>query len=818
MAARRDNTTVAVTGARPKREDCGRTKHDSAFSDWKLLNSMTMRCQFADLAAMRNLPALIGPSDWEDYSLGKEGSARYRVHNLPPSSSPGVYELGIAVTRTKSARETRKLNPSNIIIVYTGQADGVRTRLQQYGRSGAHLGNCSSTARANDDSQSTVSHKELGLFREILSRDYSIVFRWAPMNNKGDALGMEAELLKTFDYAWNKGSNGARRPHDILQKLEEASSTAYRVSRTSKKLLPFLQEKGGIRIHGRLPLDTKTVAHAEEENNFFNGIFKFNRSNPRVVLDRSCFNEDETGFCGVYLGNRNICKRPPVKGRKRCAEHKGMKVNAQPWSEVPDQHGITDPGLKNLTFHVEKVKFGSVSLSAGESFTSVICGFIMGDGSSCKRPPVQGRQRCSEHKGRRIVTLNSVSSRNQEINYVQNKGHNISENFQVGKLGLLYSSETCNVRSNTMTVCGVLIGPSDWEDYSLGKEGSARYRVHNLPPSSSPGLYELGTAVTHTKSARETRKLDPSYIIVVYIGQADCVRTRLQQYGRSGAHLGNCFSTARVNDDSQSTCSNKQLGLFREILSRDYSIVFRWAPMNNKGEALRMEALLLNTFDYAWNKGSNGARRPHDILRKIEEASSAAYRVSSTLKKLFPFLQKKVGIRIHGRLPFDTKTAAHAEEENNFFNGIFKFNRSNPRVVLDRSCFNEDETRFCRVYLGNGNICKRPPVKGRKRCAEHKGMKVNARPWSEVPDQHGITDPGLKNLTFHVEKVNFGSVNLSAGESLAPVICGFIMGDGSSCKRPPVQGRKRCSEHKGRRIVTLNFRVKQESRKILCAE
>ncbi|XP_031380973.1 protein EFFECTOR OF TRANSCRIPTION 2 [Punica granatum] len=449
MAARRDNTTVAVTGARPKREDCGRTKHDSAFSDWK---------------------ALIGPSDWEDYSLGKEGSARYRVHNLPPSSSPGVYELGIAVTRTKSARETRKLNPSNIIIVYTGQADGVRTRLQQYGRSGAHLGNCSSTARANDDSQSTVSHKELGLFREILSRDYSIVFRWAPMNNKGDALGMEAELLKTFDYAWNKGSNGARRPHDILQKLEEASSTAYRVSRTSKKLLPFLQEKGGIRIHGRLPLDTKTVAHAEEENNFFNGIFKFNRSNPRVVLDRSCFNEDETGFCGVYLGNRNICKRPPVKGRKRCAEHKGMKVNARPWSEVPDQHGITDPGLKNLTFHVEKVKFGSVSLSAGESFTS--CGFIMGDGSSCKRPPVQGRQRCSEHKGRRIVTLNSVSSRNQEINYVQNKGHNISENFQVGKLGLLYSSETCNVRSNTMTVCGV-----NYDDGTFCTRQPARGRV-----------------------------------------------------------------------------------------------------------------------------------------------------------------------------------------------------------------------------------------------------------------------------------------------------------------------------------------------------
>ncbi|PKI58681.1 hypothetical protein CRG98_020947 [Punica granatum] len=161
MAARRDNSTVAVTGARPKRENCGRTKHDSAFSDWKVL---------------------IGPSDWEDYSLGKEGSARYRVHNLPPSSSPGLYELGTAVTHTKSARETRKLDPSYIIVVYIGQADCVRTRLQQYGRSGAHLGNCFSTARVNDDSQGTCSNKQLGLFREILSRDYSIVFRWAPVS------------------------------------------------------------------------------------------------------------------------------------------------------------------------------------------------------------------------------------------------------------------------------------------------------------------------------------------------------------------------------------------------------------------------------------------------------------------------------------------------------------------------------------------------------------------------------------------------------------------------------------------------------------
>ncbi|XP_058783601.1 uncharacterized protein LOC131658310 [Vicia villosa] len=33
----------------------------------------------------------------------------------------------------------------------------------------------------------------------------------------------------------------------------------------------------------------------------------------------------------------------------------------------------------------------------------------------------------------------------------------------------------------------ILIGPSDWEDYSKGKEGSTRYRIHNLP--ENPGTH-----------------------------------------------------------------------------------------------------------------------------------------------------------------------------------------------------------------------------------------------------------------------------------------------------------------------------------------
>jgi hypothetical protein len=123
----------------------------------------------------------------------------------------------------------------------------------------------------------------------------------------------------------------------------------------------------------------------------------------------------------------------------------------------------------------------------------------------------------------------------------------------------------------------LLIGPSDWQDYFLGKEGASRYRIHNLPTTSGPGLYELGIAVPRSGlSRRDGGKLVRDDIVVVYLGQADNVRTRLQQYGRSGAHLGNTYSTGHVND-SKDDSLQKGLGLFEEIFSRGQSIVYRWA-------------------------------------------------------------------------------------------------------------------------------------------------------------------------------------------------------------------------------------------------
>ncbi|XP_042063598.1 protein EFFECTOR OF TRANSCRIPTION 2-like [Salvia splendens] len=128
----------------------------------------------------------------------------------------------------------------------------------------------------------------------------------------------------------------------------------------------------------------------------------------------------------------------------------------------------------------------------------------------------------------------------------------------------------------------MMIRGSDWKEQLSGK-GAERYRSQNLPNRTSPGAYELGIATS------ASRNLDSASVIPIYTGQANNVRARLQSYGRSGAHLASLFAI------------------------RGLSIVYRWAPMESKEAAQRMEAELLHSYDYAWNKRNNGDRRPHHI-------------------------------------------------------------------------------------------------------------------------------------------------------------------------------------------------------------
>ncbi|KAL7093738.1 hypothetical protein ACP275_11G058600 [Erythranthe tilingii] len=143
----------------------------------------------------------------------------------------------------------------------------------------------------------------------------------------------------------------------------------------------------------------------------------------------------------------------------------------------------------------------------------------------------------------------------------------------------------------------ILIGPMDWKEHAMGKDGAERYRTHNLPNRPClPGVYELAVAFV-------LRRHSGIIILVpVYVGQTENIRNRLQDYGRNGAHLE----------------SNNRL-LVSDVLSRGFSIVYRWIPMKSKEEAEETEKeILIECYDYAWNKRNNGERRPDDVRRRLE--------------------------------------------------------------------------------------------------------------------------------------------------------------------------------------------------------
>ncbi|KAK7245518.1 hypothetical protein RIF29_40364 [Crotalaria pallida] len=373
--------TSSVNTRLLKREEYNnRTKHDSHFSPWKIL---------------------IGPCDWEDYSKGKEGCTRYRIHNLPHNSGAGVYELAIAAAVGLGGRDIYKIAPHRIVVVYIGEADNVRARLQHYGRTGAHLGN--------------------PLFHDIFSLGYPILFRWAPMQNKEDAKRTESQLLSTFDYAWNTSNNGPRRPDDILQKLNKIASRARTFSDVAKVLLPFNQKQVGIPIKSRKLPPTDDNKSDEEDNggfNFLSRVFKFNRSRPRIVKDivqdiGEAIQENDK-ICGVALGDGSVCRRPPAERRKRCPEHKGMRTNAPkakaiirtPKSDSESIVVLESNVLcqkKDNGHDVKDLPQEVVESPADESISNTnICGIILDDGSTCRKQPVKGRKRCLEHKGKRI--------------------------------------------------------------------------------------------------------------------------------------------------------------------------------------------------------------------------------------------------------------------------------------------------------------------------------------------------------------------------------------------------------------------------------
>lgn len=123
------------------------------------------------------------------------------------------------------------------------------------------------------------------------------------MKSKKDAKNTEDQLLRIYDYAWNKRSNGGRRPDDILKKLDCCAKKS-QFSLLCMMLQCLHQKQGGDKI--------KTCDQFLLENIQFN----------------SATGTDSKGIIrGVTMGHGSICTKEPIEGRRRCAEHKGMKVN-----------------------------------------------------------------------------------------------------------------------------------------------------------------------------------------------------------------------------------------------------------------------------------------------------------------------------------------------------------------------------------------------------------------------------------------------------------------------------------------------------------
>lgn len=139
---------------------------------------------------------------------------------------------------------------------------------------------------------------------------------------------VESELLAVFDYAWNKGSNGSRRSRDILAKLFMAWPT-----NDSLLCSPFLSNKKylfcgtnavGIKVALRKPQD----ATSSKSNK---SLGYLQTGTPAQVPVRSPVKVASLELrCGVITDHGTPCNTPPVKGRKRCLQHKGMRVRGAP--------------------------------------------------------------------------------------------------------------------------------------------------------------------------------------------------------------------------------------------------------------------------------------------------------------------------------------------------------------------------------------------------------------------------------------------------------------------------------------------------------
>lgn len=160
-------------------------------------------------------------------------------------------------------------------------------------------------------------------------------------------------------------------------------------------------EHKGMRING---FTAKTNREMKSENilDLEHNVHCQRKGKDNDEQNVSLIDESITNICGIISNDDGTpCRRPPVKGRKRCHEHKGKRIHVSMHKSLViagnSQHFQNAISVSNA----HDVAQRAVESPLGES-SSNICGIILNDGSPCKTPPVKGRKRCPEHKGKRI--------------------------------------------------------------------------------------------------------------------------------------------------------------------------------------------------------------------------------------------------------------------------------------------------------------------------------------------------------------------------------------------------------------------------------
>ncbi|XP_015889196.3 protein EFFECTOR OF TRANSCRIPTION 2 isoform X1 [Ziziphus jujuba] len=776
-----DSTAVVVS--RSKREDRTRAKHGTKFSQWKIL---------------------VGPCDWEAYSLGKDGAERYRFHNLPGISTPGVYELAIPLSQTGGlGRNVAKLDPEGMVVVYIGHAEDVRTRLQHYGRTGAHLGSGCSTAHPTP-----CLSKGPGLFEEIFSRGYPIMFRWAPMQSKSDAQQTETRLLDKFDYAWNKRINGSRRPDDILEKLVKISSGCNHSPTIDRRLLSWSLGQMGIRIKAAKSLATENNFNAcadEERPNILSRVFKFGRSRPRSVLDTSGITQGNNVICGVALTLDSVCTRAPVEGRMRCAEHKGMKINELTTVRISNsngiygsQYGVIDSS-KSDGHGKSGFRHGTVTVEyhVSKSF-SPICGFTLTDGSPSRRQAVQGNKRCDEHKGRGIGKSNSrlVSTEEKPLYTLDVFESNSGDTSE-------YDNITCGATTENGTACK-----------REPVEGNKRCRQHSgmrAGGDTSVAICNHGRLEDEVLSSRINQ--NKNGIGVVTCGATTnngtaCKREPVEGNKRCRQHSG-----MRAGGDTLAAICNHGR-LEDEVLSsrinqnkNGIGVVTCGATTNN-GTACKREPV-----------EGNKRCRQHSGMRAGGDTSAAICNHGRLEDEV---LSSGINQNKNGRgvvtcgattnngiackrepVEGNKRCRQHSDMRagGDTSDAICNHGRLEDEVLSSRVNQNKNGIGVvtCGATTNNGTACKREPVEGNKRCWWHSGMRAGGDTSEYYNNSAAIRNHGRLKYEVSSSRINQNMYGIGV------VTCGATTRNGTACTRKPVPGNRRCWQHTGMRAGTSYY-------------